>query len=327
MWTPMLYRSLLRHSRQIAAIPTSWAVVPRPSFAPTAAFSAAAADGTPVRGFLWRHDHPEPGRPVVIINPATAVRCRYYFRFADYLFRNGMDVVTYDYRGIGESRPGSLRGFAAGWRDWGAYDFEAILTCVSRQFPGQPVDVVAHSIGGVLIGLAPSNGAIRRIFSVGAQYAHWRDYASELWVPMILRWHVVMPLLTAIFGYFPGKRLGWLEDVPAGVVRDWSRMGRHFDHSLSRGDAASAEAIRRQFAAVTAPILAVGASDDPFGTPVAIDRMLDCFPAAKKHHRRLDPARTGHPDIGHFAFFHGRFEDTLWPIALDWLQEERLPAP
>jgi hypothetical protein len=31
-----------------------------------------------------------------------------------------------------------------------------------------------------------------------------------------------MPLLTRVFGYFPGKRLGWLEDTPAGVVHDWS---------------------------------------------------------------------------------------------------------
>ena len=38
---------------------------------------------------------------------------RHYFRFADYLFANGFDVMVYDYRGIGESRPDSLRGFKA----------------------------------------------------------------------------------------------------------------------------------------------------------------------------------------------------------------------
>ena len=63
----------------------------------------------------------------MIINAATSVRCRYYSRFADYLFAQGFDVLTYDYRGIGESRPASLRGFKASWSDWGRLDFEAML--------------------------------------------------------------------------------------------------------------------------------------------------------------------------------------------------------
>ena len=49
-------------------------------------------------------------RPVVIINPATSVHSRYYSHFANYLYANGFDVVTYDYRGIGNSRPNTMRG-------------------------------------------------------------------------------------------------------------------------------------------------------------------------------------------------------------------------
>jgi len=85
-----------------------------------APFVVAAADGHLIKGFAWRHmgGNP-PDRPVVIINAATSVRCRYYFRFAAFLFGEGMDLITYDYRGIGESRPATLRGFDAGWIDWG----------------------------------------------------------------------------------------------------------------------------------------------------------------------------------------------------------------
>jgi predicted alpha/beta hydrolase len=71
----------------------------------------------------------------VIINAATSVRCRYYSRFADYLFAQGCDVLTYDYRGIGESRPASLRGFQASWSDWGRLDFEAMLAHAAEHFP------------------------------------------------------------------------------------------------------------------------------------------------------------------------------------------------
>ena len=66
-------------------------------------------------GQMWRHAEPSRSRPVVVIAPATSVHSRYYHRFADHLFQQGFDVLTFDYRGIGHSRPPSLRGFRADW--------------------------------------------------------------------------------------------------------------------------------------------------------------------------------------------------------------------
>ncbi len=316
-----------------------------------------AADGMALGGYVWRHadagnaepdaawfdairpDAARPGevlcdparsdaarlgtaRPVVIINAATSVRCRYYARFAAYLHQHGFDVVTYDYRGIGESRPASLRGFQASWMDWGEQDFEAVLRYVAVHFPGQPVDVVAHSIGGFVTGLAPSAQHVRRIFSMGAQYAYWRDYAAGKRLRMLAKWHVAMPLLAACLGYFPGRRLGWLEDTPQGVVRDWSFMGPRFEARSGQAEAARRVAA---MAAVTAPILALSVTDDEFGTEAAIGRLLAYFSGSARTHLRLAPASLGLDSIGHFAFFHERFRDTLWPIALDWLNGGERP--
>ncbi|WP_255468215.1 alpha/beta fold hydrolase [Achromobacter sp. UMC71] len=308
-----------------------------------------AADGMALGGFVWRHaeadgadtdafskqatrperagpggehaghpgmTHPGMPRPVVIINAATSVRCRYYARFAAYLHQHGFDVVTYDYRGIGESRPASLRGFQASWMDWGERDFEAVLQYVATHFPGQPVDVVAHSIGGFVTGLAPSARHVRRIFTMGAQYAYWRDYAPGKRLRMLAKWHVAMPLLAVCLGYFPGRRLGWLEDTPRGVVRDWSFMGPRFEARSAPADAARRQAA---MAAVTAPILALGVTDDEFGTEGAISRLLAYFTGSARTHLRLAPASLGLDGIGHFAFFHERFREALWPIALGWL--------
>ena len=132
--------------------------------------SAARADGVaePAGAARGGHGCGRDGGPgLVIINAATSVRCRYYSRFAEYLHGHGFDVLTYDYRGIGESRPASMRGFQASWMDWGQKDFEAVLTYARREFPGQPVDVAAHSIGGFVTGLAPSSHRLRRIFTMG----------------------------------------------------------------------------------------------------------------------------------------------------------------
>src|SRR5690606_36535151 len=161
-----------------------------------------AADGYPLGGFEWRHaGRVDPARPLAIVNPATSVRCRYYFRFAEYLHEHGWDVLLYDYRGIGESRPRSQAGFRADWIDWGQHDFEGVLRHAARNFPGQPVDVVGHSAGGFVIGLAASAHRLRRIFTMGAQYAYWRDYLPAKRSTMFLKWHVLMPFLALVLGY------------------------------------------------------------------------------------------------------------------------------
>lgn len=291
-----------------------------------------AADGYPLGGRQWRHartvGHPPP---VAIINPATSVRCRYYARFAEYLHTQGWDVVTYDYRGIGESRRGPLRRLRADWVDWGEHDFEGVLRYATLNFPGQPIDVIGHSVGGFVIGLAPSAHRVRRIFTMGAQFAYWRDYQAEKRRGMFLKWHILMPVLATLLGHVPAKRLGWMEDTPKGVALDWARMGPRFEDSVRRGALTTdglpqAAELARNFRTVGAPILALGAEDDPYGTEAALDRLLRYYSASRRSHLRIAPRDVGLDAIGHFAFFHERFRDILWPYALEWLRNAALPA-
>jgi len=284
-------------------------------------FIERAADGFVLGGFAWRHGDSAIVRPVVIINAATSVRCSHYSRFADYLFANGMDVITYDYRGIGESRPATLRGLKASWTDWGALDFEAMLQRAAREYPGQPIDVVAHSFGGCAVGLAASGQLIRRVVTVGAQFAYWRDYAPATRWKMFGKWHLVMPLLTGLYGYFPGKRLGWLEDTPAGVVRDWSTPTARYEKRPSGRKLAALP-----FARVKAQILAISLTDDPFGTVAAIERLLAYFSASSRTHLRIAPEDIDESEVGHFAFFRSQYQEKLWPIALNWLEKGELRA-
>jgi predicted alpha/beta hydrolase len=296
-------------------------------------FIVVAADGYPLRGFAWRHGAcmtEGVPRPVVIVNAATSVRCRYYFRFAGWLHARGYDAVVYDYRGIGESRPADLASLHATWLDWGELDFEAVLSHVRKTFAGQPIDVVAHSIGGFVVGLAASNACIRRVVTVGAQYAHWRDYALRRKLAMLWKWHVVMPLLSAVCGYFPARRLGWMEDTPRGVALSWSRSARHFEDTYRRAPIARPRerrnALALRFASMSAPLLAVSMTDDEFGTVPAIERLLRYFVRSPVIHLRIAPIDIGVERVGHFAFFHRRFEASLWPIALQWLERGALAA-
>lgn len=283
------------------------------------ALELVAADGYRLAAQLW----PTAGaaEAVVVINPATAVKAEYYHRYAAFLAAHGLAALTYDYRGIGASRQGSLRR----WRqisklDWGRYDCDAALRQARRFYPDLPLYLVGHSIGGLLLGLAPSAGLVGRALTVGAQYAYWRDYGPGKPL-MWLRWHLLMPLLTALCGYFPARRLGWHEDLPAAAAYEWARRPATLEEAYQGRD------VLRHFAEMRGDLLAIGLDDDPFGTPAALDRLLAYYRNARRRHLRIAPADIGVDAIGHFGYFHSRFRDTLWPASLDWLRHGRLAQP
>jgi predicted alpha/beta hydrolase len=201
---------------------------------------------------MARHDEAYPTafdaggpRPVVIINPATSVRCSYYSRFAAFLHAQGHSMsspmIIAAYRRVSPGVASQLSRRMAGL---GPPRFRSGIAMASGTFARQPIQVVAHSIGGVLVGLAPSNHLIERVFTMGAQFAHWRDYASHKRFGMLIKWHAIMPALTAALGYFPGGKLGWMEDTPRGVVRDWIAPQPRFEDAFRRGPHALTEAER-----------------------------------------------------------------------------------
>lgn len=280
-------------------------------------------DGVTLGGHLWRAAA-GCAAGSVIINPATGVAARYYHRYARFLARHGFDVLTYDYRGIGASRPERLRGCRYRWRDWGERDFDAALRFVDdRRGPG-PLLVVGHSIGGFLPGLAENAHLVDRMLTVGAQYAWWGDYAPRRRLALFLKWHVAMPAATALCGYFPGRRLGWLEDLPAGVAHEWSFRGPRFERSHPRAERQHA---RARMAAVRAPVLAVAVADDDLGTVPALRRTLGYYSGAARTLVLLRPADYGGEPIGHFRLFHDSHAPGFWRDTLPWLRDAHNPWP
>ncbi|MDR3515874.1 MAG: alpha/beta fold hydrolase [Azospirillaceae bacterium] len=280
-------------------------------------------DGVILGGHLWS----SPGvarHGTIIINPATGVLARYYHDFATFLAGHGFDVLTYDYRGIGLSRPARLRGCGYRWRDWGELDFDAALRFAKAGDAGHRLFVVGHSIGGFLPGLAAQAPAIERLLTVGAQYGYWRDYAPRHRAALFLKWHLVMPAVTALCGYFPGKRLGWLEDLPAGVATEWSFRRSRME--LSHPRPARHDVLHR-FSRLTAPILALSMSDDEFATVPALRRTLNYYRGSEPIQVLLNPDDLGHYAVGHFALFRKRHAADFWPATVLWLRDGVNPWP
>ena len=193
-----------------------------------------AADGYALRGHVWRHRGGSVVRPVTVINCATSVRCDYYFRFAVWLFAQGRDVLVYDYRGIGGSRPARLAKLRANWLDWGGSIAKPRCATHATRFRASRSTSSRTASAGSR-STAASNVHVRHAVTVGAQYAYWRDYRPAERRRMWWKWHVVMPVLAAVFGYVPAKRLGWMEDTPRGVALSWVRSQARFEEGYTSG--------------------------------------------------------------------------------------------
>jgi predicted alpha/beta hydrolase len=143
---------------------------------------------------------------------------------------------------------------------------------------------------------------------------------------MYLLWHVMMPTLTRAFGYFPGRMLHLVEDLPAGVAMEWANRRRpefwwNFKTPKGARDTARIERVLRNFQAIRATTLVLRFTDDPFGTEAATTRVLGLYENCSATQMVFTPAATGEQKIGHFGFFRERFRDTLWMRVAEWLHE------
>ena len=279
------------------------------------AVTIPALDGYPLSATLHL-----PGRmpplALVILHPATAVPARYYSLFAAALAEQGLAVVTYDYRGIGASRPARLRGCRANMRDWINLDAEGVSKWVRAAHPGLSLLAVGHSLGGHAIGLCNESqhlAGAALVSSAVAWIGHIPGAAERARVAALLR--VVGPSLLLAYGYVPMRRLGLGEDLPGPAFRDWARwigMRRYFFDDPTMDAAA-------RFARVRAPPLLIGADDDAWTPAAAIDELGSYLTAAAVERWQVAPAEATTGRVGHAGFFRDEHRDTLWPRVTDWL--------
>lgn len=258
---------------------------------------------------------PAADTPLVVIAAAAAVRRSYYARFAAYLAGLGHPVLTFDYRGIGGSRRGSLVGSAVRMRDWCTLDVPGVLAWARRSHPERPIHWVGHSMGGFATGLAHNNHLIARQLNVATLSGYWGRMAAPERYRVRLLMGSLAPLVIRAKGYFPGQLMGG-EDLPGPAFLEWMRWC--MEPEFLFGDETLPE--RRNFSRFRAPIRFVQIADDPWGTSAAVGHMAEHFAGSVDRSTwRVTPAEADAKKIGHFGFFRPDVRDTLWKPAAEWL--------
>jgi len=240
----------------VLSAPAAFPPAPQAPLAVPEEATIEAADGCPL---AVRHYRPTIARAngAVLIVPAMGVPQRFYQAFATWLAATGRHVLTFDFRGSGLSRKAPLRHERADILTWAELDTAAALAALIRRAPGLPITWVGHSLGGQIVPLVPGHGAVAKVITVATGSGYWRENAPPLKKKVWLLWFGLVPVLTPLFGYFPGRRLGMVGDLPRGVIQQWRRWCLNPDHLVG-----VEPGLRERYADFTIPVTSISFTDD-----------------------------------------------------------------
>lgn len=248
---------------------------------------------------------------LVIISPATGVRQTYYFKFSEFLRSEGYTVITFDFGGIGESKFKSLRKFDTSAAAWGFNDLEAVLKFYQEKYPEELTAIIGHSIGGQLIGLASSISNIEKVILIATQSGYWKFWTGFERFKMFVNWYLIFPALTRLFGFFPGKKLGVMEDLPKSMALEWRKWCVSPNYLFDHLDEKSLN-----YSKLQTEIHSYSASDDDYAPMEAVDWLSYKYENSVVHRTHLIPEEINCSKIGHFGFFKQKMKETIWKMIL-----------
>jgi len=281
-----------------------------------------ATDGYPLAATLFLPRGAK--RHAVLINSATAVHRKIYRGFAGYLARRGCAVLTYDYRGTGDSRrqamtgynqAKSLVGFKASMSDWAALDVTAAVGWMRQRYKALPFAYVGHSFGGQALGLLANNTEISRALLIAAQAGYWKLMAAPERYRVYAMLNCAGVPLTHAFGYTPGW-MGLGMDLPKDVFLQWVSWVMSPRYLFDDKNLAALQ----NFANYKGALRALVMSDDPWATRPAVELLCAGFTSITPEIITVTPNDTGAAKIGHLGFFLPEHRDTLWRGAAEWIE-------
>ncbi len=272
-----------------------------------------AGDGQVLHGTMYA---PPRASAWLLINSAMGVRRRFYRHIAAHLAEQGIGVLTYDYRGMGDSALTGTNAGAARLEDWGRLDFPGALRWLRSEHAPQRIVVLGHSVGGQLLGIAPEVCAVDALVGVASPSGHWRHWSGMQRAVVFGLWYGAVPLLTRLYGRFPASRLGLGQDLPAGIARQWAQWGRDPDYLRS-----TAVGPQPQYHdEVRCRLRTYLVEQDHLAAERAVMAWHDWFPNAERELVNLGAHNQAGRKIGHFGFFDPEIGGTEWPGLTDFVR-------
>lgn len=250
----------------------------------------------------------------LILHGATGVPQGYYASFSSWAAKQGIGVLTYDYRDFGSSLHRPLKESKATFSDWSIHDQESAEATLAKIAPKGPLWMLGHSLGGMTFPFRKRHKRLERITAIGSGYTHVSDHPWSYRLFVLAFWYGVGPLATTLASYMPGKRLSLGADLPAGVYWQWRKWCTSPDFYQSDiGVALPEPDFLMEDDSPQVRLLTM--DDDVVVPPAAVLRYLAAFPEGRVVYQKLYPHDYGLPSLRHIEIFSRR-NSAAWPAIL-----------
>ena len=252
-------------------------------------------------------------RKLVLVNSATGVKQQIYFKIAQYLADHGFTVITYDYVGIGLSKPEDLKNCNSSMRTWGAEDFKCITDFVQENYGNYEKYLIGHSVGALILGMNEDSKIFKSFVFIGTQKAYVGHLNFIIRITAYGGFGILQPLMTKIFGYFPAHRFGLGESLPAGAANDWRTLILNKNSTnavLEKSENNFSKNLQQN-------VLVLRAEDDHWLTEDGVQNLLkETYPNLKPIYKTLEVSDSPKGEIGHINFFRS-YNEPLWKIIVE----------
>lgn len=266
-------------------------------------------DQTQIVAHLFKPE--KSNRKIILINSATGVKQQVYFSFAQFFTEKGFTVITYDYRGIGLSKPQKMKNFKASMRIWGNEDFKTVTEFIIENFPYHQKFCLGHSVGALIIGMNENSKIFEKFIFVATQNAYIGNLKWKTKLEAFFGFGFAQPFFTELFGYFPANWFGLGESLPKNCAYDWRTL------ILNRKSTGKLLLKTTDYSKdLNQKVLVLYAEDDVWLTEKGVKSLLnETYSNLQPDYRFLKTSESEKGQIGHINFFRS-YNKKLWDVVL-----------
>lgn len=269
----------------------------------------------------------EPGNlaeeaPVFLVTPAMALRGSFYQSLAQPMAGAGLRLVAMDLRGHGSSSVRPDRNTDFGYRELLELDWPAAIAVVRGRYPAAPVILLGHSLGGQvsLLYAAANPGAVAAVVTVATGSIWWRAFPAPRRYVFLLGTQFIAAA-GAIFGSYPGHRLGFGGREARTLVADWAHQARTGRYRARSSQTDYETALR----SMREPALLISVGGDEFAPASAADHLASKLPPETTTRRHLDDESFRDSRNAHFGWV--KSPAPVVETIADWMRDVGIIRP
>jgi predicted alpha/beta hydrolase len=238
---------------------------------------------------------------VVQLNTGTCIPQKIYWKFAEFLTKNGYVTITYDYS---DSSNYTSDIAHPAW----LLDIESVTDFILQNYKNEKKYAVGHSSGAQFIGYSNNCNQFDKIFLVAASNGYIKNLSFPFRIVILLFWKIIVPYSIKKYGYMNNKILGSSGGFPKNIIlelRSWCFQKDFFIPFFKQKN------IPSYYHTITNPVKEYHLADDAIANRKSCEYILNLYTNAEKSIETLHAKDFGMKKFGHRGFYHASAEKVL----------------